>query len=341
MGRPKNEAFQFKVTLAGREHTQAQPNGLEYVLVEDHLDLVGVARITVNVDHGAWSSIQIGSDVEVSVGDSDRKMFSGVVTGMRHAFKQGRETLTIHAMDPLIKASASRRTETYEKLTDSDIVQKVIGRAGLQAGQIDATTEKHDYVIQRNESDLEFMKKLAGRNNYVLCANEGKVDFKKAQFGSGPVEISPDMIEDMDYQMSAVQVPPQITTTGWDYVATSKVEGSAGAGDIEAIGSGKNAVEAAAMIWKDTNNVADVMVHSQGTAKEVAVSELNRLARNFLRGSARVDGNAALFAGAKVKFKGHPDGFNAEVYVISSRHLFEIKRGYATEFTFCSNTMPV
>ena len=154
-GLQNNKAYKFTATVGGREFTQGEQGGLEHMLIEDHVDLVGVARFTFNLDHGSWSSIQIGSDVEVKVGSRQRKMFVGVVTGMRHAYKQGRETMTVVAMDPLIKASASRRTETYEKMTDSDIVQQVIGKAGMTAGTVDATTEVNDYVIQRNEGDLE------------------------------------------------------------------------------------------------------------------------------------------------------------------------------------------
>jgi len=339
-GRQDNKAYKFSATVGGREFTQSDQGGLEYLLIEDHVDLVGVARITFNLDHGSWSSIQIGSDVEVKVGASGRKMFVGVVTGMRHAYKQGRETMTVVAMDPLIKASASRRTETYEKMKDSDIAQQVIGKAGLTPGRIDATADTHDYVFQRNESDLEFLKRLAARNGYLLMCNEGKVDFLKPQYGGRAVEVDTKSLEDLDYQMSANQVPPGITTQGWDYTKVEKVEGSAGSGDIEAIGGGRNAVEAAAMIWKDKAFITEVTAHSQSGAKETAVSELNRAARNFLRGTARVEGNSEIHAGAKVRFKGHPTGFNPEVYVVSARHMFEFKRGYSTEFSFCSNTMP-
>ena len=78
----------------------------------------------------------------------------------------------------------------------------------------------------------------------------------------------------------------------------------------------------------------------RGAAKDVAVAELNRLARNFLRGRAVVDGNGKLFAGVSIKFTGHRDGFNPEAYVISARHLYESNRGFSTEVRFCSNTFP-
>lgn len=338
---PQNKAYRFRLTLGGRQFSQAEQGGLEYMIVEDHVDLVGVARFCLNLDHGAWSSIEIGSDVEVTVGDSERKLFVGVVTGMRHAFKQGRETMTVMAMDPTIKAAASRQTYTYEDMTDADIARQVIGRAGMTVGTVDDTEGTNDYVIQRNESDLEFLKRLAARNGMQLKVTEGKVDFLKAQTGGSSIEIPTERIEDLDYQMSATQVPPGMTFHGWDYVNVEKVEGSAGSGDIQAIGSGRNAVDAAAKIWKDKAYVTEVGAHAQGGAKEMAVAELNRAARNFLKGTARVEGNSDIFAGAQIKFSGRPTGFNPEVYVVSSRHVFEFKRGYVTEFTFCSNTMPV
>ncbi len=340
MSSPTNEAYRFKVTIAGQDYTQTEQGGLEYMCIEDHVDMIGVAKFTFNLDHVSWSSMPIGEDVEVSTGDGNRKLFVGVITGLRHGKKRGHETVTVMAMDPLIKASASRRTKTYEDKTHSDIVQEVIGTAGLEAGTVDSTTEVFPYVLQRNESDLEFMKRLAASNNYMLKVQEGKVDFVKPQFSGSSTEIEDTVVENLDYSMQATQIPPNMTANGWDYVATEKVEGTAGSGDLLKIGGGTPATDIASRIWKDTSYITDVHVKSQGNAKELAVSELNRLARNFLRGSATVDGNSAIFAGAKIRFKGYRNGFNPEVYVVSSRHIFEFKRGYSTEFSFCSNTMP-
>lgn len=338
--RGSNDAYHFKATIGGQTFTQAQPNGLEHLQIEDHVDMIGVAKITLNLDSEGWSGVDVGAEVEVEVGQGSRKMFSGIITGMRHSYKRGREVLTIMAMDPLCKLAASRRTETYEEQTDSDIVSAVIGRAGLEMGQVDATSEVRPYVIQRNESDLEFCKRLAARNQCILMSNEGKVDFLKPQYGGSPVEIGADVLESLDWNCNAMSVPPTITTYGWDYVATSKVEGTAQDGDIEAIGGGRKATEVAGAIWGDQSWLADVNMGSQGSAKDVAVSELNRMARNFLRGTATVDGNSGLHAGARVRFTGHRNGFNPDVYVISARHVFEFRRGYSTEIQFCSNTMP-
>lgn len=339
-GQLSNEAYRFKVTLGGGTHTQQKPGGLESLLIEDHVDLIGVARVTFNLEHASWSALQVGDDLVVEVGASQRKMFKGLVTGVRHLHKRGRDAVTVVAMDPLVKLTSSRRTEVYEEQTDSDIASQVLSRAGVTSGQVDSTQPARDHVMQRNESDLDFLKRLAARNDYLLMANEGKIEFSKPQLQGAPVEISQEVLEHLDYSYSAIRVPPSITCYGWDYVEAAKVEGSASSGDLDTIGGGKSAVDAAGAIWSDTSYVSDVHVASQGEAKDIAVGELNRLARNFLRGKATVDGNAAIHAGVRVKFVGHRTGFNPEVVVVSSRHLFEFRRGYTTEFTFCSNTLP-
>jgi phage protein D len=341
MNRPTNPAYKFKVTIAGQTYTQTESGGLEHMVIEDHVDMIGVARFTFNLDHVSWSSMPIGQEVEVETGSSGRKLFKGVITGMRHGKKRGHETLTVTAMDPLVKAGASRRTKTYEEMTHSQIAEEVIGLAGLEVGQVDSTEETFPYTFQRNESDLEFLKRLASKNNFLVMCREGKVDFCKPQYQGESTEIEDTRVEHLDYSMNAANIPPSLTTTGWDYVATEKVEGSAESGDLVTIGSGQPATEVASQIWSgDPSFITDMQVRTQGDAKSVASAELNRMARSFLRGTATVDGNSDVFAGSKIRFKGYRQGFNAEVYVVSTKHVFEFKKGYSTEVTFCSNTMP-
>lgn len=336
-----HESYPFELTVGTVKFTQAEPNGFEYIEIEDHVDMIGVADLAVNMENQNWGTFQVGDEVECMVGETERKMFAGVVTGMRYAAKGGKQLLILRAMDPLCKAAASRRTKVYEELKDSDIVQEVLGLAGLEPGQIDATDEAHPYVFQRSESDLEFMKRLAARNNYLLRSAEGKVDFVKPQFGGSGYEVKDEALTSLDYSYSVMSVPPEITTYGWDYNTSKMVEGTATDSDIEAIGSGESALSLSGRIWSGGTTISDVDVSAQGGAKGIAMAELNRAARNFLRGRATIDGDANIFAGAVVKFSGHREGFNPEAYVISARHRIVFKRGFETQFNFCSNTLPV
>jgi phage protein D len=303
--------------------------------------MIGIAQITLGMgSDAAWSSYKIGDPVEVKVGGSSTKIFVGVITEFRFVWRHGVRTFSIVAMDPLCKLAASRQTKTWENVKDSDVASSVISEGGCTAGVVDSTNDTNKWVFLRNESYLFFLKRLAAKNGFVLLANEGKVDFKKASFSDNPVEVTRDDVVLLDFNWATQVVPPDLTVYGWDYVAKEKVEGTGSSGDITTIGGGKNAVSETGTIWQKSSYVSDVMVSSQTGAKDMAVGEINRHARNAVRGRAIVQGNGSLHAGVKVTFSEMGTGLNPEAYVLSSRHTVD-ENGFVTEIHFCSNTFPV
>jgi phage protein D len=338
-----NVVARYVAEIGGETVTQAESLGLTVLVVEDHVDMVGVLKATVNAGGFDWSAVSIGDEIKAGFGGSAEMAFAGFVTGVRHhSASGGQEFVTVIAMDPLCKLRASRRTKVYdEDATDSDIVSTLLGEAGVDPGTVDSTSAKNKYVIQRNESDLTFLKRLASRNGYLLMGNpEGKVDFKKVQYSGSPIELEQSAIMTFDYTLSHQNVPTGITVLGWNYKDKVKVEGAATDGDIEAIGGGANAVAETGTIWQEDAYISDVHVADDGAAKDMAIGELNRAARQFVRGRATVQGNGEIKAGALVAFKNFATGFNPEVFVISSRHVVE-GGNYTTEFQFVGNTKPV
>ncbi|MCB9686745.1 MAG: phage late control D family protein [Alphaproteobacteria bacterium] len=334
-----NETARYTLNMAGKEVSQAEPLGLEAISVEDHQDMIGMAELTFAGGLGmSWSSIKMDSPLDMNFGGDTFKVFSGLVVGMKHAYQNGRDTLTIRAMDPLCKLQASRKTKTFDKMKDSDMFSQIISEAGLQLGNVEATEEEHPYTFQRNESMLEFVRRLAARNGMVVRAMEGKIDMVKPQ-AMGSNSIPKTQLISLDYEMSPKALPKNTTVVGWDYNKKEKVEGKASAGDISTIGGGANAVSDAPT-WIGDNYISDVYTGSQSMAKNMATAELNRMSRNFLKGRAVVQGNGRLHVGAGVDFQDHRPGFNASVMVNSSRHRVFQGSGHTTEIQFVSNTKP-
>ncbi len=254
-------------------------------------------------------------------------------------------------MDPTCKLAASRvvsvwpnppkgPTDPSQTIRDSDVMNEVITNGGCTVGQIDPSEEEHNYVFQRNESNLRFLRRLAARNGMYVRTNptDGSVDVVKLQVKGSAVDIAKGDVIALDYTYSPKALPPQITTYGWDYVTKEMIEGTASSGDIDTIGSGTNAVDNPVVWQGESAYLSDVQVSSQGMAKTLAVAELNRMARSFLRGKAIVAQNAALRSGVSVKFEGHREGFNAEGYVLSTRHRWYMNGDATTEVLFCANT---
>jgi hypothetical protein len=85
-----NTSASFTVNVAGTKITQAEPNGLQSLMVEDHVDMIGVCEMTFVGSRIDWGSLEIGADVDVTVGGSTRKLFVGFITGLRHRMSTGR-----------------------------------------------------------------------------------------------------------------------------------------------------------------------------------------------------------------------------------------------------------
>ncbi len=362
----QNLTARYNVEIDGQKFEQQQSQGLEALTVEDHVDMVGVAEITFSSagtrsapgatpDALGWDNIKIGSEVKVKVGAGGvadgsggkaavagqrEYAFVGVVTGLRHSYLKSRDSITILAMDPLCKLAGSQATRVFEEMTDSDIVNQVLGEAGLEIGTVDSTPETRKYILQRNESDFMFLRRLAARNGFLLQSNDGKIDFAKAQYSAAPVEFTKADLISLDYTYSDRALPKKVTAYGWDYLKKEKVEGSASSGDIDTIGGGDNAVEKTGQIYQGEAYISDVFVDNQQMALELAKSQLNRMARGFLRGRAIIEGSAAVTAGSKVKFKGTKKNFQPEGYVISARTRVYVGSGETTEVVFVSNTHP-
>ena len=340
-----NTAPGFTVKVGSKEYTQASADGTASLIVEDHVDMVGMAQLSLTGSTLTDAAdIKFGDPMEVKLAGGSEVLFTGVVTEVRISWLKAKNTTTIVAMDPLCKLAASRNTKVHSnpdsKQSDSDVASSVISAAGLTAGTVDSTSGTPDYTLQRNESDLFFLKRLAARNGYLLCATpDGKVDFKKTQFQGGTtVELDLNNMEAVEYAMNTLNLPAEgVKVYGWDPVAKETVSGEASASAVTAIGSGE--APTSGDLWKGASVISDVMVTSLRAAQAVAESELNRVSRSFLRGRVTGPGNGSWRAGILVKFTGFASGLNPEGFVVSSRHTIGAD-GFKSELHFVGNRAP-
>ncbi|TVQ94138.1 MAG: phage late control D family protein [Deltaproteobacteria bacterium] len=340
VNRPAAASYTVEVSGLGTA-TQDDPSELERFVVETHLDKIGFAQITYS-GHLKPSDVSIGGDVKISVGGAKETTFKGVVTGLRLRKAAGHVTVTVEAMDPLVKLAASRRTKYWggepdDEVMDSDLVSEVISDGGCTEGNVESTPGGRPYVLQRNESNLAFLKRLAARNGFLLYAEDGKVNFEKPQFSASPQEIKGADVQQLDFTRSDVDVPPSVHVTGWDYIGKSVVHGEFGSSSIEKIG-GEG--PASAVTYSAQTHISDVFVDSDSSAKAMAEAEMNRLARSFVRGTCTTTGNGAVKIGGKVQFQGLYSDFNPEGLVVGVRHVMEPGSGFVTMFWFVGNTEP-
>ena len=94
-------ATSYQVTLGGTTYTQPEGDGLESIVVEDHVDMVESLTLRLSGDEGApkWKA-KIGDAIEVKMGSGARVLFKGEVIGLEPAWTvDGVTAVSIRALD--------------------------------------------------------------------------------------------------------------------------------------------------------------------------------------------------------------------------------------------------
>jgi len=332
----------FKLTIGSKSFSQKESSTVSSISLEEHVDMVDMmtARIADPYDEDGLS-FSIGDAVKLEI--NTKVMFEGEVTALEPAYgTQSGESIAVRCLDKMHRLTRGRKTKMFEEMSDADVVKKVVGDAKLSAST-DSTSPKHAYILQRNESDMTFLKRLAARNDYTLRMEDGKVLFKKAQFSGNGTHIymgdGKDGEASMSLKMSfnsADQVQ-EMVVRGWDPLKKEEIVGTAKESDVSKIGDGDLGLKEAKSFGTATGYVTDVPVSDQSMAKVIAKAELNRISRQYARGSVKITGDCRIRAGSMITLEGFPKGSNGRFFVVGARHVLSAATGYVTEVNFCSN----
>ncbi len=341
MSNSASSAVGYKLTIGGTEMTQAAKDGVEQIVFEDHIDMVAMltARLGGGEGQPKWN-FKIGDEVKLKLGSGSKDIFTGEVISVEPGFEVGGvSSITVRALDKLHRLGRGRKTRHWEKMKDSDVASEVGKESGMPV-TADDTSEKHEYILQRNESNIAFIKRLAARNNFVVRITDGKLEFKKASFNSQKVQVKMgENLRSLRLSFNTTDLVQKVVVRGWDIKAKKEIVGQASVGDVTKIGGGEVGAQLAGKFGDSTAYITDVPVSSQAQANSVAKAEMERLARQFCKGSCTIAGNDSALAGASVELSGLPQGQNGSFFVIATRHVISKRSGYTTEMQVCSNSM--
>ena len=101
-----------------------------------------------------------GKSLAIAVRDGDGEdttLFEGLV--VRHAVESrpGTSSLRVELKDAAFKLTRQRKTAVFRKQADDEAIQKLIGDAGLQVGELASTQPQHEELIQFYASDWDFI----------------------------------------------------------------------------------------------------------------------------------------------------------------------------------------
>jgi|SRR5579859_964631 len=280
-----------------------------------------------------------GKELKITIGGGQASgvVFQGRVMGLEGRYLRSRPPeLLVLAEDRLQDLRLTRRTRTFENITDSSLFQTIASQYGLQTN-VDVNGPTYRVLAQINQSDLAFLRERARAIDAELWIDDSTLNVKSRNrrqtddvtltFGQGLLEFS--VIADIASQASGFVV------TGWDvsgkkalsYRATDSVLAGELNGDLP---GGK--VLGTTIGSHDQQIVHDLPFTAQ-EAQTLAESEYRRVARRFVTGTGMAEGDSRLRVGTKLTLKATGTMFDGNYYVTRTRHMFDGISGFRTQFS--------
>lgn len=279
---------------------------------------------------GAKLDVTLGYDTIVIT------LIKGEVTALEPEFSEKEApTLKVHGYDLLHRFRRGRKTKSYTQSKDSDIARQVASGLGLSA-EVDDTEVTHEYILQDNLTDIDFLLARARRIRYELLVEDGALKFRKAandrsrvvtlEFGFTLRSFYP--------RLSTASQVSEVLVQGWDPKTKQAIKGSARGGDeVSKMGGQRLGASIAESAFFATKNViTDKPVFSEGEANQIARGKFNDMAVEFITGEGTAIGNGDIQAGSVIELTKLGGRFSGLYYVTSAQHTID-SSGYSTKFT--------
>jgi uncharacterized protein len=275
-----------------------------------------------------------GAKVEVAAGYGDTSnltvLISGVITEVGTSFADGgTPELTIAGYDHGYPMSVGKSSASWAQRRDSDVAADIARFHNLDT-DITPTTVQLPQIEQNQESDLEFLKKLADRNErYKVYVTGRTLRFGPAQdkrepvvtlpFGAGLLSFKPEA--NLAGQVEKVEV------VGWDTARKQAIIGRAQRGDEP----GRN---------PRRQSAADYL---QGVVRDPPTLRLRQpvraeRAQEFLTGEGEILGLPEIRPDRTVALEAIGHRFSKAYYVEEATHHIDAN-GYRTRFKVKETTL--
>jgi len=285
----------------------------------------------------------IGNGVEIKLGyvDNVETVMVGEIVALEPVFAFDRlPSVTVRGFDRRHRLARGRRTRTFVQQKDSDIAAQIAGEAGLTAQATDSAVV-HDYVLQANQSDLEFLQERARRIHFEVVVEDQTFYFRPIANDAAEtltLTMESDLLE-FRPRLSALRQVTEVTVRGWDPKQKTALVGSAKAGDEVSVMAGQSSGPAASdsAFGAAPGLVGDRPVATQAEADQLAKGRFNTAALGYVTGEATCLGRTDVHPGSVIKLDGIGQRFSGVYYVAGVKHHYTAQRGYLTDLSLRRN----
>ena len=261
-----------------------------------------------------------GVKLEIAIGydNINTLIFTGVIVrqGLEITENEGSK-LIVEAADNALKMTLARNNTIFQNITDSALIEKLIGNSGL-AKSVTSTSSEQPVIVQYYCSDWDLMVIRAELNGMLVMVDAGTVTVAPPKTSTAPVLTVTygDSILDFRGDMDAATqfAPSAIQSFAWDPATQALAKSGTASSSVSEPGNISSATLA---------KVFNVSPYPQQSGAEMAPADLtawssadlmkSQLAK--IRGHVAFQGSALAKVGGMIALAGVGERFNGNVFV--------------------------
>lgn len=306
------------------------PDGhLQSYTVDRDMFQADMASIVLFNQSDIYSTQKVGDPIEIKVG-SGTSIYKGEIVGLEPVYKGGEKSrILIRAMNKLHRLLRKRKSVTFTDKSDQQILNQVVGDAGLSLDWKHEKTITYKHVYQHNLTDLEFLRTRAARMGcHVWCVDK-TVYVKQPDLQSKEIaELNVDQasaagsLRMFAPRLNSSGIVNKVTVKGWNPETKELISGDASVQSSK-LGS-QTSVAGSGELGNEETFTVDHPIWSKEEATALAKARLQDASLSFITGEAEAAGSPTFELGKVVKIvanaKGKDDPFNGNYYIMGVTH---------------------
>lgn len=229
------------VTFDIKTNGSAIPDAMDVqsIEVEKGVNRISMAKIVIIDGSPADETFSVSSSstfvpgntvtIEAGYDSKNETIFTGIITkqSIRIHGAEG-SVLVVECRDEAVKMIVGRKSLTYSKKKDSDIMSTIIGNYGLSA-DVSATTTEWPEQVQYYATDWDFLLARAETNGMIVTTLNGKVSvFPPDNDTSSVLEIAyGNNLLEFNASLNSVTQLGSAKATSWDFTQQQTTSGEA------------------------------------------------------------------------------------------------------------------
>lgn len=336
----------IEISISGNRMPPEAQADLFHVEVTDDLDQVGMFALSLNAGDPQTGEIKYvdadlfreGSEVKIKAGFHAplAELIVGEITAIEPEYvERGPIHLTVRGYNRLYHLGFGRKTRSFKDVKDSDVAEQIASDWNLTP-EVEATTVTHPYLLQNNQTDLEFLLERARRIRYEVRVEGKALFFRKPQEGRGKILTLTygEELVGFSPRLSLFTQPSEVRVQGWDPKEKKAIQGHAGAGDVTTTMEGQaTGADLAGQVVGEAPLVSVAL--GPGTPEEadlIAQGMMNQGAFELVTGEGRCLGQPSIQSGTVLELRGLGRRFSGLYYVTSVTHSLSGPKGFFTTF---------